>query len=53
MVIDIWLLTLIFMNSESLQKSVQKLFKKKILEGCLQEHMFDQCIRDIKDLPKV
>ncbi|KAL8545696.1 hypothetical protein ACS0TY_005722 [Phlomoides rotata] len=52
MVIDIWLLTLIFMNSESLQKSVEKLFKKKILEGCLQEHMFDQCIRDIKDLPK-
>ncbi|KAL3629924.1 hypothetical protein CASFOL_026236 [Castilleja foliolosa] len=51
-VIDIWLLTLIFMNSESLQKSVEKLFKKKIVEGCFQDHMFNQCIHGIKDLPK-
>ncbi|CAA0828633.1 Unknown protein [Striga hermonthica] len=51
-VIDIWLLTLIFMNSESLQRSVEKLFKKKIVEGCFEDHMFDQCIHGIKDLPK-
>ncbi|KAI3445229.1 hypothetical protein Pfo_001894 [Paulownia fortunei] len=51
-VIDIWFLTLIFMNSESLQKSVEKLFKKKIVEGCFQDHMFDQCIHGIMDLPK-
>ncbi|PIN26603.1 hypothetical protein CDL12_00633 [Handroanthus impetiginosus] len=51
-VIDIWLLTLVFMNNESLQKSVEKLFKKKVLEGCFQDHMFDQCIHGIKDLPK-
>ncbi|GFP99763.1 fanconi anemia group d2 protein homolog [Phtheirospermum japonicum] len=51
-VIDIWLLTLIFMNSESLQKSVEKLFKKKIVDGCFQDHMFDQCVHGIKDLPK-
>ncbi|KAL6563004.1 hypothetical protein OROHE_005591 [Orobanche hederae] len=50
--IDIWLLTLIFMNSESLQKSVEKLFKKKIVEGCFEGDMFDQCIHGIKDLPK-
>ena len=52
-VVDIWLLTLVFMNGESLQKSVEKLFKKKIIEGCLQDHMFDQCILSVKDLPKV
>ncbi|GER32925.1 fanconi anemia group D2 protein homolog [Striga asiatica] len=51
-VIDIWLLTLIFMNSESLHRSVEKLFKKKIVEGCFDDHMFDQCIHGIKDLPK-
>ncbi|KAL7120198.1 hypothetical protein ACP275_02G108500 [Erythranthe tilingii] len=51
-VIDIWLLILIFMNCETLQKSVEKLFKKKILDGCFQEHMFEQCIHGIKDLPK-
>ncbi|KAG8391040.1 hypothetical protein BUALT_Bualt01G0146600 [Buddleja alternifolia] len=51
-VIDIWLLTLIYMNSDSLQKKVEKLFKKKILEGCIQDHMFDQCIHGINDLPK-
>ncbi|KAG6393159.1 hypothetical protein SASPL_147394 [Salvia splendens] len=51
-VVDIWLLTLVFMNGESLRKSVEKLFKKKIIEGCLQDHMFDQCILSVKDLPK-
>lgn len=50
---DIWLLTFVSMNSESLQKSVEKLFKKKIIDGCLQDHMFDQCILGVKDLPKV
>lgn len=52
-VVDIWLLTLIFMNNESLQKSVEKLLKKKIIECCFQEHMFDQCILGVNDLPKV
>ncbi|KAL8061718.1 hypothetical protein ABFX02_02G103500 [Erythranthe guttata] len=51
-VIDIWLLILIFMNCETLQKSVEKLFKKKILDGFFQEHMFEQCIHGFKDLPK-
>lgn len=52
-VIDIWLLMLIFINCGSLQKSVEKLFKKKVLEGCFQDKMFDQCIKGIKDLPTV
>ncbi|RVW82272.1 Fanconi anemia group D2 protein-like [Vitis vinifera] len=43
-VIDIWLLMLIYMNGESLQKSVEKIFKKKIIEGCIHEAMVDQCI---------
>ncbi|XP_075073834.1 uncharacterized protein LOC107797636 isoform X2 [Nicotiana tabacum] len=49
-VIDIWLLMLIYMSSEPLQKSVEKLLKKKILEGCIVETMFDQCISGNKDL---
>lgn len=52
-VIDIWLLMLIYMNSEPLQKSVEKLLKKKILEGCIVETMFDQCVSGNKDLAQV
>ncbi|XP_060218210.1 uncharacterized protein LOC132645313 isoform X1 [Lycium barbarum] len=51
-VIDIWLLTLIYMNSEPLQKSVEKLLKKKILEGCIVETMFDQCVSGNTDLTR-
>ncbi|KAM5580264.1 hypothetical protein ABKV19_009822 [Rosa sericea] len=49
-VIDIWLLMLIYMNGESLQRSVEKLFKKKVIEDCIQEAMFDQCIHGHKEL---
>ncbi|KAI8026083.1 Fanconi anemia group D2 protein [Camellia lanceoleosa] len=49
-VIDIWLLMLIYMNGESLQKSVENIFKKKIIEGCIQDVLFDQCIRGNKEL---
>ncbi|XP_050384590.1 uncharacterized protein LOC126801166 [Argentina anserina] len=48
-VIDIWLLMLIYMNGESLQRSVEKLFKKKVIEDCIQEDMFDQCIHGHKE----
>ncbi|KAM3378396.1 hypothetical protein P3S68_010809 [Capsicum galapagoense] len=51
-VIDIWLLTLIYMNSEPLQKIVEKLLKKKILEGCIVETMFDQCVSGNTDLAR-
>ncbi|VVA26373.1 PREDICTED: Fanconi [Prunus dulcis] len=49
-VIDIWLLMLIYMNGESLQRSIEKVFKKKIIEDCIQEAMFDQCIHGHKEL---
>lgn len=52
-VIDIWLLILIYTNGESLQRSVEKLFKKKIIEDCIQEAMFDQCIHGHKELVQV
>ncbi|KAI8027544.1 hypothetical protein LOK49_LG02G01757 [Camellia lanceoleosa] len=52
-VIDIWLLMLIYMNGESLQKSVENIFKKKIIEGCIQDVLFDQCIRGNKELVQV
>ncbi|KAJ8573017.1 hypothetical protein K7X08_009528 [Anisodus acutangulus] len=51
-VIDIWLLMLIYMNNEPLQKSVEKLLKKKILEGCIVETMFDQCVSGNTDLTR-
>lgn len=52
-VIDIWLLMLIYMNGESLQKSVEKIFKKKIIEGCIHEAMVDQCIGGNMELVQV
>ncbi|XP_010327602.2 uncharacterized protein [Solanum lycopersicum] len=51
-IIDIWLLTLIYMNNEPLQKIVEKLLKKKILEGCIVETMFDQCVSGNTDLTR-
>ncbi|KAJ7964604.1 Fanconi anemia group D2 protein-like [Quillaja saponaria] len=50
-VIDIWLLILVHLNSESLQKSCGKIIKKKIIEDCIQKDMFDQCIH-AKELVK-
>ncbi|CAN4108571.1 unnamed protein product [Withania somnifera] len=51
-VIDIWLLMLIYMSNEPLQKIVEKLLKKKILEGCIVETMFDQCVSGNMDLTR-
>ncbi|XP_062107055.1 uncharacterized protein LOC133818291 [Humulus lupulus] len=51
-VIDIWLLVLIYMNGDLLQKRVEKIFKKKIIEDCIHQAMFDQCICGLKDLVK-
>ena len=41
------------MNGELLQKRVEKIFKKKIIEDCIHQAMFDQCICGLKDLVKV
>ncbi|OVA07427.1 hypothetical protein BVC80_8713g9 [Macleaya cordata] len=43
-VVDVWLLMLIYTNGGLLQKSVEKIIKKKIIEGCFRESLFDQCI---------
>ncbi|XP_071936752.1 uncharacterized protein [Coffea arabica] len=48
--IDMWFFVLVYMNCEALQKSVLKLLKKKIIEGCIEEAMFYQCIHGNKDL---
>lgn len=44
-VIDFWLLVLTYMNGDSMQKNVAKLLKKKIIDGCIHEVLFDQCIQ--------
>ncbi|XVF81614.1 hypothetical protein PTKIN_Ptkin15bG0169300 [Pterospermum kingtungense] len=49
-VIDIWLLVLLYSNGESMRKSIEKVFKKKIIEDCIQEVMLDQCICGNKEL---
>ncbi|KAJ4705684.1 Fanconi anemia group D2 protein [Melia azedarach] len=49
-VIDIWLLVLMYTNGDHMQKSILKIFKKKIIENCIQEVMLDQCIRGNKEL---
>lgn len=52
-IIDIWLLVLLYTNGESMRKSIEKVFKKKVIEGCIQEVMLDQCIYGNKELAKV
>ncbi|XP_022759064.1 Fanconi anemia group D2 protein homolog isoform X2 [Durio zibethinus] len=49
-VIDIWLLLILYTNGESMRKSIEKVFKKKIIEGCIQEVMLDECICGNKEL---
>ncbi|KAL5739450.1 hypothetical protein ACOSQ2_028630 [Xanthoceras sorbifolium] len=49
-VIDIWLLVLMYINGDPLQRSILKSFKKKIVEDCIQKVMLDQCICGNKDL---
>ncbi|KAK8957970.1 hypothetical protein KSP39_PZI000438 [Platanthera zijinensis] len=51
-VIDVWFLMLIYNNGRSLQKDVQKILKKKILDGCFSEALFDQCITGHRELVK-
>ncbi|RZC45948.1 hypothetical protein C5167_038896 [Papaver somniferum] len=51
-VIDVWLLMLIYSNGGLLQKSVEKIIKRKISEGCFRESLFDQCIQGQGDLVK-
>ncbi|KAK8517816.1 hypothetical protein V6N12_016656 [Hibiscus sabdariffa] len=49
-VIDIWLLVLLYTNGESVRKNIEKVFKKKVILGCIQEVMLDQCICGNKEL---
>ncbi|THU74124.1 hypothetical protein C4D60_Mb04t30040 [Musa balbisiana] len=51
-VIDVWFLMLIHKNGGFLQKSVERILKKKILEGCFREVLFDQCIQGHRELVK-
>ncbi|KFK23117.1 hypothetical protein AALP_AAs49591U000300 [Arabis alpina] len=48
-VIDVWLLLLMYMNGDPIRKSVEKIFKKKVVDGCIQEALLDQCICGNKD----
>jgi Fanconi anemia group D2 protein len=52
-VIDVWLIMLIYGNGGALQKSAEKILKSKILQLCIRETLFDQCIRGNTELVKV
>ncbi|EEF39794.1 conserved hypothetical protein [Ricinus communis] len=52
-VIDLWLLVLIHMNGDSTQKSIEKIFRKKVVDDCIQKVMIDQCICGNKELVQV
>ncbi|XP_010247495.1 PREDICTED: Fanconi anemia group D2 protein [Nelumbo nucifera] len=49
-VIDVWLLMLIYANGGPIQKSIEKIVKKKIMEGLFREALFDQCIDGHREL---
>ncbi|KAJ1287788.1 hypothetical protein BS78_02G037500 [Paspalum vaginatum] len=51
-VIDVWLIMLIYANGGALQKSAEKMLKSKILQGCIRETLFDQCIHGNTELVK-
>ncbi|GJN24532.1 hypothetical protein PR202_gb12276 [Eleusine coracana subsp. coracana] len=51
-VIDVWLIMLIYANGGAFQKSAEKLLKSKILQGCMRETLFDQCIHGNTELVK-
>uniref|UniRef100_J3MIN2 Fanconi anemia group D2 protein n=1 Tax=Oryza brachyantha TaxID=4533 RepID=J3MIN2_ORYBR len=51
-VIDVWLIMLIYANGGALQKSAEKILKSKILQLCIRETLFDQCIRGNTELAK-
>lgn len=52
-VIDVWLIMLIYANGGTLQKSAEKILKSKILQGCIRETLFDQCIHGNTELVQV
>lgn len=52
-IIDVWFLMLIYTNGGSLQKSAEKIMKKKIIDGCFRETLFDQCIHGHRELVQV
>ncbi|EER97998.2 Fanconi anemia group D2 protein homolog [Sorghum bicolor] len=51
-VIDVWLIMLIYANGGALQKSAEKILKSKILQECIRETLFDQCIHGNTELVK-
>lgn len=42
-----------YMNGDPIRKSIEKIFKKKVVDGCIQEALFDQCICGNKEFVKV
>ncbi|XP_030456032.2 uncharacterized protein LOC115677111 [Syzygium oleosum] len=43
-VIDIWLIMVMYMNGESVQKTIKKIFMRKIVDDCIPLVMIEQCL---------
>lgn len=52
-VIGVWLIMLFYANGCALQKTVEKILKSKILQECIREMLFGQCIHGNTELVKV
>ncbi|EFH46527.1 hypothetical protein ARALYDRAFT_915332 [Arabidopsis lyrata subsp. lyrata] len=52
-VIDVWLLILMYMNGDPIRKSIEKIFKKKVVDECIQEALLDQCIGGNKEFVQI
>lgn len=50
---DLWLLILMYMGGDPVPKSIEKIFKKKVVDGCIQEALLDQCISGNKEFVQV
>ncbi|KAJ3707216.1 hypothetical protein LUZ61_010921 [Rhynchospora tenuis] len=50
--IDVWFLILIHSIGGTLQRSVEKMLKRKVVLECLQVALFDQCIHGHRELVK-
>jgi len=42
-----------YMNGDPVRKSIEKIFKKKVVDECIQEALLDQCIGGNKEFVKV
>lgn len=51
--VDFWFMIVMNMNEGSIQKSIRKIFKRKIIDGCIPRDIINHCIRGHAKLAQV